>query len=206
MYADDDDPPSHHAQLDWPEGGGVMFGSHKPEGWSLPPGGAGFYVVTADPRAVHDRAVQAGAEITRELNEPGYGGWEFGLRDPEGNQWSFGSYRGEARGRLSLRLPRAAPWRPGPRAALCGGRTLSRTAGGLLGPRRRVTRAYARTGGVALAAPRCGGTDEPTAAARGHRRPPRAAARDAEPLPVAHRSRRGGGTAARHATGSPCPR
>ncbi|MCW2847787.1 MAG: hypothetical protein JWR90_1761 [Marmoricola sp.] len=99
VYAADDDPATvHHAQLDWPEGGGVMFGSHKPEGWSLPPGGAGFYVVTADPRAVHDRAVRAGATITRELNEPDFGGWEFGLRDPEGNQWSFGSYRGEGRG------------------------------------------------------------------------------------------------------------
>ncbi len=99
VYADEGDPGVvHHAQLDWPEGGGVMFGSHKPEGWSLPPGGAGFYVVTADPRAVHDRAVQAGVEITRELNEPGYGGWEFGLRDPEGNQWAFGSYRGEPSG------------------------------------------------------------------------------------------------------------
>ena len=95
VYADGD--TVHHAQLDWPEGGGVMFGSHKPEGWSLTPGGAGFYVVTADPRAVHDRAVAAGAEITRELNEPDYGGWEFGMRDPEGNQWSFGSYPGEAR-------------------------------------------------------------------------------------------------------------
>ncbi len=95
VYADGD--TVHHAQLDWPEGGGVMFGSHQPEGWSLPPGGAGFYVVTADPRAVHDRAVQAGAVITREVAEPGYGGLEFGLRDPEGNLWSFGSYRGEPR-------------------------------------------------------------------------------------------------------------
>ena len=31
VYTDDDDPAFvHHAQLDWPEGGGVMFGSHKP--------------------------------------------------------------------------------------------------------------------------------------------------------------------------------
>jgi uncharacterized glyoxalase superfamily protein PhnB len=95
VYADGD--TVHHAQLDWPEGGGVMFGSHKTEGFSVPPGGAGFYVVTADPRAVHDRAVRAGAEITRELNEPDYGGSEFGLRDPEGNQWSFGTYPGEPR-------------------------------------------------------------------------------------------------------------
>jgi uncharacterized glyoxalase superfamily protein PhnB len=98
VYADDDDPATvQHAQLDWPEGGGVMCGSHKPEGWSLPPGGAGFYVVSADPQAVHDRAVAAGAEITQELNEPDYGGQAFGLRDPEGNQWSFGSYRGQPR-------------------------------------------------------------------------------------------------------------
>jgi len=96
VYADGE--TVHHAQLDWPEGGGVMFGSHKTEGFSVPPGGAGFYVVTADARAVHDRAVRAGAEISRELNEPEQGGWEFGMRDPEGNQWSFGSYRGEPRG------------------------------------------------------------------------------------------------------------
>ena len=95
VYADGN--TVHHAQLDWPEGGGVMFGSHKAEGFSLQPGGAGFYVVTTDPRAVHERAVRAGAEISRELNEPDYGGWEFGLRDPEGNHWSFGSYRGEPR-------------------------------------------------------------------------------------------------------------
>ncbi len=96
VYADDE--TVHHAQLDWPEGGGVLCGSHQPEGeWSTHPGTAGFYVVTADPRAVHDRAVAAGAQITKELNEPGYGGLEFGLRDPEGNQWSFGSYRGEPR-------------------------------------------------------------------------------------------------------------
>ena len=86
-----------HAQLDWPEGGGVMFGSHKEGVWSLTPGGAGFYVVTDDPKGVHDRAVQAGAEIIQDLDEPDYGGLTFALRDPEGNHWSFGSYRGEGR-------------------------------------------------------------------------------------------------------------
>ena len=40
-----------HAQLDWPEGGGVMFGSNKTEGCgACEPGTAGFYVVTDDPR------------------------------------------------------------------------------------------------------------------------------------------------------------
>ena len=98
VYADEHDPTIvHHAQLDWPEGGGVMFGSHKAEGWSLEPGSAGFYVVTADPHAVHARAVRAGAEIMRKPAETDYGSVEFGLRDPEGNQWSFGTYRGEPR-------------------------------------------------------------------------------------------------------------
>jgi uncharacterized glyoxalase superfamily protein PhnB len=87
-----------HAQLDWPEGGGVMCGSHKPEGpFTLTPGSAGFYVVTADPRAVRERAREAGAEITREVSATEYGAIEFALRDPEGNQWSFGTYRGEPR-------------------------------------------------------------------------------------------------------------
>ena len=98
VYADESDPTVvHHCQLDWPEGGGVMFGSHKTEGFSVAPGGAGFYVVTADPLAVHALAVAAGAEITRPPTATDYGGTEFGLRDPEGNQWSFGSYRGEPR-------------------------------------------------------------------------------------------------------------
>lgn len=100
VYADDDDPSIvQHAQLDWPEGGGVMLGSHKDAGWSLEPGTAGFYVVTADPRAVHARAVRAGAQVTRDPQETDYGSEEFGMRDPEGNQWSFGTYRGEPRTR-----------------------------------------------------------------------------------------------------------
>jgi uncharacterized glyoxalase superfamily protein PhnB len=86
-----------HAQLDWPEGGGV-FGSHKPDGeWTVEPGGAAFYVVTADPKAVHDKAVAAGAEILREPNTTDYGSTEFALRDPEGNKWSIGTYAGEPR-------------------------------------------------------------------------------------------------------------
>ena len=87
-----------HAQLEWLEGGGVMMGSHKPEGeWTTEPGTAGFYVVTADPHAVHARAVAAGAQVTREPRSTDYGSTEFALRDPEGNQWSFGTYAGEPR-------------------------------------------------------------------------------------------------------------
>jgi uncharacterized glyoxalase superfamily protein PhnB len=90
-----------HAQLDWPEGGGIMLGSVR-EGpddrWPVQPGTAGCYVVTADPDAVHARAVAAGAEITDPLHDTDYGSRDFAARDPEGNRWSFGTYRGDPRG------------------------------------------------------------------------------------------------------------
>ena len=101
VYAEDGDPDRvPHAQLDWPEGGGVMFDGVKDHGLSRPPGSAGFYVVTADPRAVHERAVAAGARIACEPANPDYAGpdgWEISLEDPEGNAWSFGTDPGEPR-------------------------------------------------------------------------------------------------------------
>jgi len=42
--------------------------------------------------ALHDRAVAAGAEIVRPLQDTDYGSREFSSRDPEGNHWSFGTY------------------------------------------------------------------------------------------------------------------
>ena len=89
-----------HAQLDWPEGGGIMLGSVRedPEDrWPVQPGTAGCYVATADPDAVHARAVAAGVEITDPLHDTDYGSREFAARDQEGNRWSFGTYRGEPR-------------------------------------------------------------------------------------------------------------
>ncbi len=97
VYDGDGDAVAH-AQLDWPEGGGVMFGSHKPGGeWSREPGTAGFYVVTERVDEVYERARDAGAEIVRPLTETDYGSREFACADPEGNLWSFGTYRGEPR-------------------------------------------------------------------------------------------------------------
>ncbi|MEY9835206.1 VOC family protein [Streptacidiphilus sp. EB103A] len=91
----------HHAELAWPPGGGIMLGSARPDddadNWSLRPGGFGAYVVTDDPDALCARARAAGAEITAELHDTDYGSRDFAARDPEGNRWSFGTYRGEAR-------------------------------------------------------------------------------------------------------------
>ena len=91
-----------HAELSWPEGGGVMLGSAPAEGaadqggWAAAPGTAGIYVVTGDPDAVCTRARAAGARITREPRDTEYGSREFIALDPEGNHWSFGTYRGHA--------------------------------------------------------------------------------------------------------------
>jgi uncharacterized glyoxalase superfamily protein PhnB len=88
-----------HAQLSWPPGGGIMLGSVREEDsgddWQLQPGTFGGYVVTDEPDALFARATAAGATILRELHDTDYGSRDFAVRDPEGNYWSFGTYRGE---------------------------------------------------------------------------------------------------------------
>jgi steroid delta-isomerase-like uncharacterized protein len=64
------------------------------------------YVIVADPRAHHDRAVAAGAEIVLPLEDKDYGGSGYSCRDPEGHVWSFGDYDPWAEG--SLRAEREA--------------------------------------------------------------------------------------------------
>jgi uncharacterized glyoxalase superfamily protein PhnB len=90
----------HHAQLDWPLGGGVMLGSARDtdgDAWPLRPGTFGAYVVVDEPDALFERCRAGGAEVIRELSDQDYGSREFAIRDPEGNHWSFGTYRGEPR-------------------------------------------------------------------------------------------------------------
>jgi uncharacterized glyoxalase superfamily protein PhnB len=91
-----------HAELAWPPGGGVMLGSARDEGnggggWPVRPGGSGAYLVTDDVDTVWKRVQAAGAEVLRPLTEPGHGGREFSVRDPEGNSWSVGDYPGAPR-------------------------------------------------------------------------------------------------------------
>ena len=89
-----------HAQLSWPLGGGIMLGSaHRgdQDTFALPPGGFGAYVVCDDTDALYERARKAGAKILREPNDTDYGSRDFAAVDPEGNLWSFGTYRGEPR-------------------------------------------------------------------------------------------------------------
>jgi uncharacterized glyoxalase superfamily protein PhnB len=90
-----------HAQLCWPPGGGIMLGSARPadadpaDSWPVQPGTFAAYVVTDDPDGVHARAAAAGAQIVQGLHETDYGSRDFAVRDPEGNRWAFGTYRGE---------------------------------------------------------------------------------------------------------------
>ncbi len=87
-----------HAELVWPEGGGVMLGSAVPDQgpFAARPTGAGStYVVTADPAAVLERASALDATVVRPMQDEDYGSTGFSVADPEGNFWSFGTYRGQ---------------------------------------------------------------------------------------------------------------
>jgi PhnB protein len=89
-----------HSELRWPEGGTIQASSASRGNvfTDRPTGAEAVYVITADPIAVHDRCVRAGAEIIAPLESPHYDpeGIGFSTRDPEGNIWSFGTYAGEA--------------------------------------------------------------------------------------------------------------
>ena len=95
-----------HAELLWPAGGGIMLGSAgsaenesraADDPWALRPGSSGIYVVTEDVDALFARAVAAGAGVLRAPEDTEYGSRECAVRDPEGNRWSFGTYRGQPR-------------------------------------------------------------------------------------------------------------
>lgn len=93
----DEDGGIVHAELEF-EGAVIMLSSAgigREPFRSLPAGGQLTYIAISDPDSLHDQAVAAGAEVALPLSETDYGSRDFTLRDPEGNLWSFGSYRPE---------------------------------------------------------------------------------------------------------------
>ncbi|MGD0193560.1 MAG: VOC family protein [Candidatus Dormibacteria bacterium] len=98
VYRNEDGTVVEHAELRWPEGGGVMLGSARADSGivDLPPGVGAIYVVVTDPDALYQRATAHGATIIRELHDQDYGSRDFTARDPEGVIWSFGTYAGAA--------------------------------------------------------------------------------------------------------------
>lgn len=98
-HARDDDPSIvEHAEMRWPLGGGIMFGTAGKDDGTFGQrvtGNDSVYVVCKDPDALFERAVAAGAEVVRGLVDEDYGSRGFTVRDLEGNLWSFGTYSGE---------------------------------------------------------------------------------------------------------------
>jgi uncharacterized glyoxalase superfamily protein PhnB len=81
----DDAGVVRHAEMSLGNGA-IMFGQGDPTR-------TGVYVAVADADAHYARAVAAGAEITREVDDTPYGSREYGARDPEGHAWTFGTYQ-----------------------------------------------------------------------------------------------------------------
>ncbi|MYS83695.1 VOC family protein [Embleya scabrispora] len=92
-----DDDTVAHAELAFGNGM-IMLGTNLPEGCGdqlrWPVGGSAVYgIVDGDVDAHCARAVAAGATVVREPKDEDYGGRGYTVRDPEGNLWSFGTYR-----------------------------------------------------------------------------------------------------------------
>ena len=89
-----------HAQLSF-DTGMIMVGSERDDALTLRMpcdlGGntQAIYVVVENADAHHARAVAAGAEIVRALEDTPYGSRDYSARDPEGHLWHFGTYRPE---------------------------------------------------------------------------------------------------------------
>ncbi|ALG12835.1 VOC family protein [Kibdelosporangium phytohabitans] len=93
---DNDSTRIVHAELKWPEGGGLMYGSggNHPDYPQPVPGTQWVYVCTADIDGVHRRVADAGGKVVTEPYETDYGARNVAIADPEGNVWTFGTYPG----------------------------------------------------------------------------------------------------------------
>lgn len=89
-----------HAELTLGNGM-IMLGSGKDDeygkGFKSPQdlGGAetrSVYLVVPSADEAYARAVAAGANIVRPLQDTPYGSREFAVKDPEGHSWSLGTY------------------------------------------------------------------------------------------------------------------
>lgn len=96
----DDQSRITHAQLQWRDNGGVMFGPVMDDASDerLPAGGHICNLVVTSDDAVDEifqKALDAGASVDAEPSHPPYGGRTASVVDFDGNFWSFGSYEGE---------------------------------------------------------------------------------------------------------------
>jgi uncharacterized glyoxalase superfamily protein PhnB len=93
----DDDRKVQHMELSFE--GGIVMGGSKEAGELAATAEQGhpvwLYLVVSDPDAHHARAVEARAEVVIPLRDEEYGSRGYSALDPEGNVWSFGTYRPE---------------------------------------------------------------------------------------------------------------
>ena len=93
MVVEEDEGRIAHAQLKYGDGM-IMLGSEREDGWGPRVGRSWVYVAVEGDVDVHfERARAAGAEVLREPTDQEYGSRDYSVRDPEGNIWSFGTYR-----------------------------------------------------------------------------------------------------------------
>jgi uncharacterized glyoxalase superfamily protein PhnB len=90
LYEDDRGGVAH-AEMRWGSDL-IMFGTAREDRYGERVGQGWVYATCEDPDALYARAVAAGAEVTMELTDQEYGSRDFGVRDLEGNHWSFGTY------------------------------------------------------------------------------------------------------------------
>ncbi|UGQ10886.1 VOC family protein [Yinghuangia sp. ASG 101] len=92
-----------HAEVHWPGGGALVFGSTRHREsvhGAMRAGTSAVYVVTDDVDAVHRRVCDAGGEVLEPPHDAVFGSgaraYACTVRDPEGNLWTFGTYGGPA--------------------------------------------------------------------------------------------------------------
>ncbi len=95
-----DDDRITHAQLQWRDNGGVMFGPllGDESDDKLRAGGHICHLVVPSEEAVDEvfhRALEAGATVDAKPHHPPFGGRAASVIDFDSNYWSFGSYEGE---------------------------------------------------------------------------------------------------------------
>lgn len=100
-YTNADDPQRvDHAELSWPDGGGVTLGSVRDDQGVMTKTGiaaGSVYLAATNVEELYHRAIRAGATEVMGLTEQDYGSLDFSVQDPEGVLWSVGTYRGAGR-------------------------------------------------------------------------------------------------------------
>lgn len=86
-----DDGSVGHAELGWDDD--VVLLGPRGDGDPFDTGRAVLYLTVDDVDAHHDKVVAAGGNVVMGLTDQPYGSREFAVADPEGNRWSFGTYR-----------------------------------------------------------------------------------------------------------------